>query len=89
MSNLTDLLRLKDETQALYEAACKERQDAIARGASIEERVRFDLIRQRAVQDSVRADHAYTEALRAETAKIIEFPPTAQDQQIGDGTNRL
>lgn len=26
---------------------------------------------------------------RLSDAKIIEFPPTAQDQQIGDGSNRL
>lgn len=85
MSKLTDLLRLKDETQALYDAACKERQGAITRGASVEERVRFDIIRQRAVQDSVRADHAYTEALRRETAKIIEFPASADAEIAGVG----
>lgn len=67
MSNgkLIDLLRAKEAAQAVYDAACKVSREASANGLSMDDRIKLDIIKQRAVQDSVRADTVYTDALRA------------------------
>lgn len=62
---LVELLRAKEAAQAVYDAACKECRKACEDSVSLSDRVKLDIIKQRAVRDSAHADNVYADALRS------------------------